>query len=109
MRNNRSHRKYTLFLKEIKNAERIQDIHLIENIVKLVNPYKDFLDIAKVETLESVISNTTQAEIEFVDTEVITDQTSQFFPSKLSIFFTRDLPIAVRNIAPKIFRNFGKA
>ena len=44
-------KKYTLFLKEIKNAERIQDIHLIENIVKLVNPYNVFLDIGKVETL----------------------------------------------------------
>lgn len=80
---------YTLFLNGIKNGEKIQDIYLIDNIVKLINPYKDFqdyLDVAKVETLEFVISNTTEAGIEFVDTDVISNETPQSFPAKLAVF-----------------------
>lgn len=80
---------YTLFLNGIKNGQKIQDIFLIDNIVKCVNPYKDlqdFLDIAKVETLEFVISNTTEAGIEFVDSDVISDINKQSFPGKLAVF-----------------------
>lgn len=80
---------FTLFLNGIKNNNPIQEIHLIDNIVKCINPYKDFqdfLDVAKLDTLEFVISNTTEAGIEFVDTDVISDKSPQSFPAKLAVF-----------------------
>ena len=35
---------YTLFMNGIKKGEKIQDIELISNIVKSINPYTDFAD-----------------------------------------------------------------
>lgn len=80
---------FTLFLNGIKNNNPIQEIHLIDNIVKCINPYKDFqdfLDVAKLDTLEFVISNTTEAGIEFVDTDIISNESPQSFPAKLAVF-----------------------
>lgn len=80
---------YTLFLNGIKNKKEIQEIYLIDNVVKCVDPYKDFqdyLDLAKLDSLEFVISNTTEAGIEFVDTDVISNQSPQSFPAKLAVF-----------------------
>ncbi|SFI52279.1 tagaturonate reductase [Halpernia frigidisoli] len=80
---------YTLFLNGIKNGEKIQEIELIDNVVKCINPYKDFqdfLDVAKLDSLEFVISNTTEAGIEFVDTDVISNESPASFPAKLAIF-----------------------
>lgn len=80
---------YTLFLNGIKNGEPAQDIYLIDNIVKTVNPYKDFqdyLDIAKVDTLEFVISNTTEAGIEFIETDSFDMQPPKSYPAKLAVF-----------------------
>lgn len=80
---------YTLFLNGIKNGEKIQEIELIDNVVKCINPYKDFqdfLDVAKLDSLEFVISNTTEAGIEYVDSDVISDINKQSFPAKLAVF-----------------------
>ncbi len=80
---------YTLFLNGIKNKKEIQEIYLIDNVVKCVDPYKhfqDYLDLAKLDSLEFVISNTTEAGIEFVDTDVISNQSPQSFPAKLAVF-----------------------
>ena len=60
---------YTLFMKGVKKGEEIQEIELIDNIVKCVNPYlnfKEYLNLAKEESLEFVISNTTEAGIAYV-------------------------------------------
>ena len=80
---------FTLFLNGIKNNTPIQEIHLIENIVKCINPYKDFqdfLDIAKLDSLEFIISNTTEAGIEFVETNELSNITKASFPGKLTVF-----------------------
>lgn len=80
---------YTLFLNGIKNKQEIQEIYLIDNVVKCINPYKDFqdyLDLAKLESLEFVISNTTEAGIEFADTDVISAESPASFPAKLAVF-----------------------
>ena len=55
---------YTVFLNGVKNGNKIQEIHLVDNIVKTINPYKNFkalLDVAKLDSLEFIISNTTEA------------------------------------------------
>lgn len=80
---------YTLFMNGVKKGEKIQDIELINNVVQGINTYKNFqeyLDLAKVESLEFVISNTTEAGIEYVDSDTKEMQPPNSFPGKLSVF-----------------------
>jgi tagaturonate reductase len=79
---------YTLFMNGIKKGEKIQDIELITNIVKAINPYSDFADylaLAKEEELQFIVSNTTEAGIEFFETDTADMQPPVSFPAKLTV------------------------
>ena len=79
---------YTLFMKGIRKGEEIQEIELIENIVKSVDPYvnfDDYLGLAKEEALEFVISNTTEAGIAYVSTDTPHMNPPSSFPAKLTV------------------------
>ena len=79
---------YTLFMNGIKKGEKIQDIQLISNIVKAINPYSDFADylaLAKEPALQFIVSNTTEAGIEFLDTDTPDMQPPAAFPAKLTV------------------------
>lgn len=79
---------YTLFMNGIKKGEKIQDIQLISNIVKAINPYSDFaeyLALAKEAALQFIVSNTTEAGIEFLDTDTPDMQPPAAFPAKLTV------------------------
>lgn len=80
---------YTLFMNGIKKNEKIQDIELIDNVVKGINPYKnydDYLALAKEEELQFVISNTTEAGIEFIETDTYDMRPPVAFPARLTVF-----------------------
>ena len=77
---------YTLFIKGVKNGEIIQEKHLISNIVKGVDPYSDFnsfLNLAKEEQLEFIVSNTTEAGIAFDERDSLDMMPPNSFPAKL--------------------------
>ncbi|GAA4294103.1 tagaturonate reductase [Aestuariibaculum suncheonense] len=79
---------YTLFMKGIKKGEEIQEVELIDNIVKGVDPYANFaeyLSLAKEETLEFIISNTTEAGIAYVESDTANMQPPSSFPAKLTV------------------------
>lgn len=79
---------YTLFMNGIKKGEKIQDIQLISNVVKGINPYTDFADylaLAKEEELQFIVSNTTEAGIEFVAADTPDMQPPSSFPAKLTV------------------------
>ena len=79
---------YTLFMNGIKKGEKIQDIELITNIVKAINPYTDFADylaLAKEEELQFIVSNTTEAGIEFIESDTTEMQPPTSFPAKLTV------------------------
>ncbi|WP_445458132.1 tagaturonate reductase [Flavobacterium sp. HNIBRBA15423] len=79
---------YTLFMNGVKKNEKIQDIELIKNVVKGINPFtsfQDYLDLAKEKELQFIISNTTEAGIEFVDTDTLNMQPPVSFPAKLTV------------------------
>lgn len=79
---------YTLFMKGIKKGKEIQNIELISNIVKGINPYvnfNDYLSLAKEESLEFIISNTTEAGIAYVSTDTLNMQPPSSFPAKLTV------------------------
>jgi len=79
---------YTLFLNGIKNGKEIQTKELITNIVKGIDPYKNFdeyLELAKEENLEFIISNTTEAGIAFDANDTLEIKPPNSFPAKLTV------------------------
>lgn len=79
---------YTLFMKGVKKGKEIQEIELIDNIVKGVDPYVNFneyLNLAKEVSLEFVISNTTEAGIAYVSSDTPEMQPPSSFPAKLTL------------------------
>lgn len=79
---------YTLFMKGIKNGKEIQDIELISNIVKGVDPFEDydaFLSLAREEELAFIISNTTEAGIAYVQSDKHEMRPPSSFPAKLTV------------------------
>jgi tagaturonate reductase len=79
---------YTLFMKGVKKGEEIQEKELITNIVKAVDPYasfQDYLALAKEEELAFVISNTTEAGIEYIASDLPSMQPPVSFPAKLTV------------------------
>ena len=79
---------YTLFLRGVKKGREIQDIELMTDIVKGIDPYQNFrayLDLAKEETLQFIISNTTEAGIAYVDTDTLHMKPPISFPGKLTV------------------------
>ena len=79
---------YTLFLKGVKKGEEIQHQELITNVVKGIDPYKnfnDYLSLAKEEELEFIISNVTEAGIAYVATDTMEMQPPSSFPAKLTM------------------------
>ncbi|PQV51480.1 tagaturonate reductase [Jejuia pallidilutea] len=79
---------YTLFMKGVKKGEEIQEVELISNIVKAVDPYanfNDYLSLAKEPSLEFIISNTTEAGIAYVSSDTPDMQPPSSFPAKLTL------------------------
>ncbi len=79
---------YTLFMKGVQQGKEIQEKKLISNIVQGVDPYTDFdayLNLAKEEALEFIISNTTEAGISYVAGDQPNMQPPSSFPAKLTV------------------------
>jgi tagaturonate reductase len=79
---------YTLFMKGVKKGKVIENIELISNIVRGVDPYQNFneyISLAKEETLEFIISNTTESGIAYESTDTLTMQPPTSFPAKLTV------------------------
>lgn len=79
---------YTLFLKGFQKGEAIQRKDLINNIVQGINPYthfQQFINLAKEEQLQFVISNTTEAGIAFVNSDNPQMRPPSSFPAKLTL------------------------
>lgn len=79
---------YTLFLKGVRKGKIIEHKELINNIVKGINPYQNFqkyIDLAKEEELQFIISNTTEAGISYVESDTISMQPPSSFPAKLTV------------------------
>lgn len=79
---------YTLFMRGIKKGKEIQETELVTNIVKGIDPYQDFkayLDLAKEQELQFIISNTTEAGIAYVKTDTLNMEPPTSFPAKLTV------------------------
>ena len=79
---------YTLFLRGVQKGEVVDQKELITNIVKTVNPYKEFQEfkgLAQEEDLEFIISNTTEAGIAYEADDRPNFDPPNSFPAKLTL------------------------
>lgn len=78
---------YTHFLKGIKDGQPYEEHYVNQSIQTAINPYDDFegfLDLAAIKSAEIIVSNTTEAGIEFKDTDKMTDKAGVTYPGKLT-------------------------
>lgn len=80
---------YTLYLQGINNGKVVKDHQVIDCLEDFINPfteYEKYLDYAKSEELEYIVSNTTEAGIAFDPTDTDLTVTPKSFPAKLLAF-----------------------
>lgn len=80
---------YNVAVRGVSSGKVVDDILHIDSISDIVNPYADFVTYvtcAHIDTLEFVISNTTEAGIAFSDKDSLSDKPASTFPGKLTQF-----------------------
>lgn len=78
---------YNLYLRGIENGETVNERTHIDVISRCVNPYTEFdayLKLAENPDMRFIISNTTEAGIEYLGTEKLTDCPAKSYPAKLT-------------------------
>lgn len=90
---------YHQFLRGIEDGEVVNDCIKVTSVSRGVDPYTDFeeyLKLAQNPDMHVIISNTTEAGIEYLGTESITDAPPKSFPAKLTVLlyerFKAELP-----------------
>lgn len=84
--------KYNLYLRGIKDGEIVKEHTFVESISRCVDPYvsfEDYMALADNPDFRFIVSNTTEAGIEFVDTCKLDDKPALSFPGKLTQLFYR--------------------
>jgi tagaturonate reductase len=83
---------YHVLLEGIENQKKIQNIRLITSVNGVINPYEDyqtFLDLGKNPEVEFIISNTTEAGIQFDAEDSEYQKVPHTFPAKLTALLYR--------------------
>lgn len=78
---------YNLFLRGIDNGQVVDEHIHIDIISRCVNPYENFesyMKLAENPDFRFIVSNTTEAGIEYVDSNQFTDAPARSFPGKLT-------------------------
>lgn len=84
---NRQNCQYNLYLRGIKNGQEVCKHTEIHSITRAVNPYIDFdayIALAHNPDFRFIISNTTEAGIEYAEDNSIEDKPAKSFPAKLT-------------------------
>lgn len=78
---------YHQFLRGIENGEVIETCTEVKSISRGIDPYTEYdayLNLAKNPDMRIIISNTTEAGIEYLGTESLSDRPPKSFPAKLT-------------------------
>lgn len=81
--------KYHLYIRGLQDGAVVNSCTEVESISRAINPYEDyaaFLALAENPDLRFIISNTTEAGIEYIGTEKPTDAPPKSYPAKLTAF-----------------------
>ena len=93
---------YTLILEGIENKQVVSQSRLIDVISDFYDPYQDFrayLDLSASKDITTIISNTTEAGIVYLEEQVGFDKTPISFPGKLLAFLMKRYEVFRGNIA----------
>ena len=80
---------YTLIQEGMQNGEFVSKSQIIDVLRRFNDPYKDyegFLKLAEIDTLEFIVSNTTEAGITLDETDSINNTPPKTFPGKILAF-----------------------
>lgn len=80
---------YNLFLRGIENGQVVNEHTHITSISRALNPYTEYeayMELANSPDLRVIVSNTTEAGIEYLGTESLTDTPPKSYPAKLTQF-----------------------
>jgi tagaturonate reductase len=91
--------KYNLFLRGIENGKLVSEHKEITSISRGINPYVDFQEYIKLAhnpDIRYIVSNTTEAGIEFSEEDKITDEPPKTFPAKLTILLLERYKAALK-------------
>ncbi|MBP1043954.1 tagaturonate reductase [Vagococcus sp. BWB3-3] len=96
---------YTVLLDGILNDQVINSAEIVSTVNRVINPYDDYqsyLDLALDDQLSVIISNTTEAGIQFLADDSLSNQPPTSFPGKLTALLARrfDLKKAGFTIIP---------
>ncbi|PQP80114.1 altronate oxidoreductase [Paenibacillus sp. PCH8] len=80
---------YTMITRGLSQGKPVERTELISIFSQCINPYEDwaaFLELAKLPSLEFVISNTTESGLKYIQSAYIEGEPVQSFPGKLTVF-----------------------
>lgn len=78
---------FHLWTRGVKQGTLVSDIKIVQSIIDVVHPYQnweDYLATAKLASIQFIVSNTTEAGIEFDPNDQWTDHPAKSFPGKLT-------------------------
>lgn len=81
--------KYNLFLRGLQDGEVVNEHTCVTSISRALNPYtqyEDYIALAENPDLRVIVSNTTEAGIEYLGTENLSDMPPKSYPAKLTQF-----------------------
>ncbi len=80
---------FTVLLEGVEKGETKTQKKLVTCVQRIVNPYSEweaYLKLAEVDTLRFIVSNTTEAGIQFNASDTLTDLPPKEFPAKLTLW-----------------------
>lgn len=96
---NEQHGEYNLFLRGVNEGKVVDEHTHITSISRGINPYthfEDYMDLAQNPDLRVIVSNTTEAGIEYLGTEQFTDRPARSYPAKLTQFLYKRYELGLR-------------
>ena len=106
--------KYNLFLRGIDKGEIVNERTEIDIISRGINPYTDFeeyMRLAENPDMRFIVSNTTEAGIEYLGTEKLTDAPAKSFPAKLTQLLYKRFQLGLKGfivLSCELIDNNGK-
>lgn len=83
---------YDLYLRGLQNGERVEETRVVECVTRGINPFEDtdaYFECAKNPDLRFIVSNTTEAGIEYKENQNEADFASLTFPARLTLFMKK--------------------
>ncbi len=107
---------YTLYLRGSQNGQKVDDKRVISSVSRCLNPYEDagfeaMMELTASDSLEIIVSNTTEAGIVYDPACAFTDKPAASFPGKLTQVLYRRYQAGKKGIlmlACELIDNNGK-